>query len=271
MKHNFWKYHGTGNDFILINNCDQMLSHSPEFALKLCDRHFGIGSDGLIIIEKSIDADFKMIFYNPDGSKSFCGNGSRCAVRFAMDQGIIDKNKTSLDSTDGKHLAEINGDIINLKMHQPQILDLNFSQKELPLINKAFVNTGSPHLILFIDPKLNILEIDVRQKGAEIRYSSQFKKEGININFVGVDGENDISIRTYERGVEDETLSCGTGVTAAAIAYHSLFNKNSGSHCIDVNAVGGQLKVKFDFKDNTYSNTWLCGPAELVYSGGIEV
>ena len=117
MKTNFWKYHGTGNDFILINNFDLKLNHSPELALRLCDRHFGIGSDGLIIIEPNKSTDFKMIFYNPDGSQSFCGNGSRCAIKFSKDQGIIKSNKTNFNSTDGIHLAEIAEETIYLQMH----------------------------------------------------------------------------------------------------------------------------------------------------------
>ena len=271
MKNKFCKYHGTGNDFILINNFDHQIVHSPELALRLCDRHFGIGSDGLIIIEPAPTADFKMIFYNPDGSQSFCGNGGRCAVRFAKDQGIIKTNKTSFVSTDGIHLAEIDNNIIHLQMHNPVISPINFSEKELPVINKFLINTGSPHLILFIDSKLNILEIDVKYHGAKIRYSNTFKKAGINVNFVGIDAENNISIRTYERGVEDETLSCGTGVTAAAIAYHSLFNNIEGSQTINVNAIGGELKVKFEYINATYSNTNLCGPAELVFSGEVDI
>ena len=271
MKNKFCKYHGTGNDFVLINNINLQIEHSPELALRLCDRHFGIGSDGLIIIERADTADFKMIFYNPDGSQSFCGNGGRCAVRFAKDQEIINRHKTSFVSTDGIHLAEIDSDTIRLQMHNPVILPTNFSEKELPVINKLLINTGSPHLILFIDTKLNILEIDVKYHGAKIRYSNTFKKEGVNVNFVGIDAENNISIRTYERGVEDETLSCGTGVTAAAIAYHSLFNKIEGSQTINVNAVGGELRVKFNYTNSEYSNTHLCGPAELVFIGEVDI
>lgn len=271
MKTNFWKYHGTGNDFILINNFDLKFNHSPELALRLCDRHFGIGSDGLIIIEPNKSTDFKMIFYNPDGSQSFCGNGSRCAIKFSKDQGIIKSNKTNFNSTDGIHLAEIAEETIYLQMHPPIILPVICSEKELPIINKALINTGSPHLVLFLDNKMNVIEVDVKYHGAKIRYNNTFKKTGINVNFVGIDAENNISIRTYERGVEDETLSCGTGVTAAAIAYHSLFSKNNGEQTINVNAVGGELQVKFDFKNNEYQNTQLCGPAQLVYSGTIEI
>ncbi len=271
MRKDFRKYHGTGNDFILINNIDLRFSHSPDLAINLCDRHFGIGSDGLIIIEKAEEADFKMIFYNPDGSKSFCGNGSRCAVKFAKEQGIITTDKTNFIASDGKHMAEIKNDgIVNLQMHQPKIVPLTFTEKQLPVIGKVLVYTGSPHLILFIDSKLNILEIDVRHYGSKIRYSNAFKKEGVNVNFVNIDAENNLSIRTYERGVEDETLSCGTGVTASAIAYHSLYNNKIGKHTIDVNAIGGQLQVKFNFQNNEYSDTQLCGPAQMVFEGEVN-
>ncbi len=266
---NFWKYHGTGNDFILINNFDKKLSHSPELAINLCDRHFGIGSDGLIIIEKAEDADFKMIFYNPDGSQSFCGNGSRCAVRFAKDQKLIQNKTTNFSAIDGYHHASIEEDEINLQMNTPLISNIRLSENKLPIHNQVVINTGSPHLVLFVDDKLNIIEIDVKHFGSKIRYNSTFKKDGINVNFVGIEATNVIDIRTYERGVEDETLSCGTGVTAAAIAYHHLYTKSIGSQSIEVNAIGGQLHIKFDFRNNEYSNVQLCGPAELVYQGSV--
>ncbi len=266
---NFWKYHGTGNDFILINNFDKELTHSSELAIELCDRHFGIGSDGLIILEKEENVDFRMIFYNPDGSQSFCGNGSRCAVKFAQDQKLIHKNTTNFIAIDGHHYAMIEKNTINLQMNSPLISTIHVSEKELPIQNQSIINTGSPHLILFIEDRLNIIEIDVKHFGSKIRYNSTFKKEGINVNFIGIEAKDVIDIRTYERGVEDETLSCGTGVTAAAIAYHHLYTKSNGAHSIEVNAIGGQLQVKFDFDNTNYSNVQLCGPAELVYQGSI--
>lgn len=247
------------------------VNHSSDLAIRLCERHFGIGADGLIILEKSEVADFNMIFYNPDGSHSFCGNGSRCAVRFALHQGIIDKNETDFIAIDGRHLAHINSEVIKLQMNNPSIIPVKLLEKELPITNVVIVNTGSPHLIIFIDDKLNILEIDVRHFGAKIRYSETYKKNGINVNFVNIESENTISIRTYERGVEDETLSCGTGVTASAIAYHHLFAKQTGKQIVNVTALGGQLAVTFDFDIKQYSNTELCGPAELVYHGLIEI
>lgn len=264
----FWKYQGTGNDFIILNNTGAQIEHSEKTAIKLCDRHFGIGSDGLIVIESAKEADFKMIFYNPDGSQSFCGNGSRCAVKFAYDQEIITKSRTHFISTDGAHQAEILPDMIELSMHDPSFLPLDFNYDGLPIIASTLINTGSPHLVLFLKSQSNLSGKEVREHGAKIRYSERFAKEGVNVNFVTIAENNKVNIRTYERGVEDETLSCGTGVTAAGIAYHSLFNKNTGNICIDVLAQGGQLQVKFNF-NNSYSNIQLCGPAIMVFSGEI--
>jgi diaminopimelate epimerase len=267
LKTKFWKYQGTGNDFVMINNYESEILHSPELARKLCDRHFGIGSDGLIILEKSEQADFNMIFYNPDGSQSFCGNGSRCAVRFAHEQGIITKNQTKFLSTDGIHTAEIDETQVNLQMNAPVFLPLSFNQAITDATNLILINTGSPHLMVFL-PELELLKtMDIKSMGAKIRYSEEFKKEGVNINFVAISGSDEIFIRTYERGVEDETLSCGTGVTASAIAYHHFYSQKSGLNRIKVNAVGGKLAVTFDFEANTYNNTHLCGPAESVFNG----
>ncbi len=271
MKYPFWKYHGTGNDFVIFNNLDLKLSHNPELAREMCDRHFGIGSDGLIIIENAKGFDFKMVFYNPDGSQSFCGNGSRCAVRFAKDQGMINSSQTYFLSTDGPHHASIDPTNVNIEMTKAEIRQAEISEDAL-LVNRCiFVNTGSPHLILFIDRSLNLADLDVKHFGSKIRYSPAYKSSGVNVNFVGMDAENVISLRTYERGVEDETLSCGTGITAAAIAYHALFSKNHGDHLIRVNAMGGKLEVKFSHSQEQYSNIQLCGPARFVFSGEIEI
>lgn len=264
----FWKYQGTGNDFVILNNMDARVEHTSETAITLCDRHFGIGSDGLIVIEPSVDADFKMVFYNPDGSQSFCGNGSRCAVKFAHDQGIITDLTTRFISTDGEHHALISSQSIELSMHDPVFSSDEFNYDGLPMLASALLNTGSPHLVLFLKEDKRITGKEVREHGARIRYSETFAKEGVNVNFVSIEEQNKISIRTYERGVEDETLSCGTGVTAAGIAYHSLFSKKNGKNTIDVLAQGGQLQVKFEF-NNSYSKTQLCGPATMVFSGEI--
>ena len=271
MRKDFWKYHGAGNDFIVINNYNPTLAHSPELARKLCDRHFGIGSDGLIILEASKEADFKMVFYNPDGSQSFCGNGSRCAVKYAFDEGIITQNKTTFISTDGPHDAEIVNEWVNLQMNHAVFLPLTNTDFSLSVSHSIFINTGSPHLILFLDDSISITDLDVKQHGARIRYSDEFKIGGVNVNFINIRGENEIDIRTYERGVEDETLSCGTGVTASAIAYHSLFNKKEGKHSVQVNSVGGKLEAKFDFLGGDYSDILLCGPAEPVFMGIINI
>jgi len=271
MKKDFWKYQGTGNDFVIINNYNPTLTHSPELAKKLCDRHFGIGSDGLIILEGSEEADFKMVFYNPDGTQSFCGNGSRCAVMYAYEEGIITEKKTTFLSTDGLHSAEIDHDSVNLQMNPPLFLPLNFKEMELPVSHTIRLNTGSPHLLLLIESGFPLAEIDIKHHGTRIRYSDAFTEEGININFISIRDDRSISIRTYERGVEDETLSCGTGVTASAIGYHSLFSKTEGHNTIDVHALGGNLQVKFDFNAGDYSNIMLCGGAQPVFMGIINL
>lgn len=266
----FWKYQGTGNDFVMLNNYHLALKHSPETAQKLCDRHFGIGSDGLIVLEPDASHDFRMIFYNPDGSKSFCGNGSRCAVRFARDQGIINGNFTQFTSTDGTHDAHMLTGIIDLSMHDPVLSAPGFEYPDLQIVSSMLLNTGSPHLVLFLDPNLRIDSKAVRHHGAKIRYGEPFRKDGVNVNFVNIRSDNQIQIRTYERGVEDETLSCGTGVTASAIAYHALFKKQSGAVSVQVDSMGGPLEVKFLY-DESYRNVRLCGPAEPVYSGEINL
>jgi diaminopimelate epimerase len=271
LKTEFWKYQGTGNDFVMINNYKSEIVHSAELARKLCDRHFGIGSDGLIILEQSSEVDFKMVFYNPDGSQSFCGNGSRCAVRFAHEQGIIAQNQTKFLSTDGIHTAEIDDSQVNLQMNAPVFLPLNFNEAISNATNLILINTGSPHLMVFLSDLDLLKTMDIKAMGAKIRYSEEFKKEGVNINFVAISGQNEIYIRTYERGVEDETLSCGTGVTASAIAYHHLFNQKAGFNQIKVNAVGGKLAVTFEFEADSYTNMHLCGPAESVFNGLINI
>jgi len=271
LKTEFWKYQGTGNDFVMINNYKSKIKHSPELAQKLCDRHFGIGSDGLIILEESLEADFKMVFYNPDGSQSFCGNGSRCAVQFAHKQRIIEQNTTRFLSTDGIHTAEIESTEVNLQMNAPLFLPLNFNDPVPHATQILLINTGSPHLLVFLT-NLDILQkMDIALVGSKIRYSKEFKREGVNVNFVAISRNDEIYIRTYERGVEAETLSCGTGVTASAIAYHHLFNKKLGQNKVNVNAIGGKLKVTFKFESFKYKNIHLCGPAESVFHGHINL
>ena len=272
MNHPFWKYQGTGNDFILLNNSDKILNHDASLAKKICDRHFGIGSDGLIVIEPSLTSDFEMIFYNPDGSRSFCGNGSRCAVRFASDQGIISGKSTSFLSTDGLHSADFTGDFIELSMHSPGFIPCRYLEDQVETNQIRLINTGSPHLVLILGRGQALELTDVYFHGRRIRYSPEFVKEGVNVNFVSIENSGEISLRTYERGVEAETLSCGTGVTASAIVSHAVSpSPTEGTFCTRVNSIGGKLEVKFRFENGRYSEVKLCGPVEYVFRGEINI
>lgn len=252
----FYKYQGTGNDFVVIDNRDNIVDvKDAKLAPKLCDRKFGIGSDGLILIHNHSDYDFEMIFFNPDGSQSMCGNGSRCAVMFAHHLGIIQEETTFL-STDGVHTAKISGDIVSLSIKDvaPQAIE-SFDDHQT-------INTGSPHYVLFTS---NVKGKDVKQEGASIRYSDTFKNEGINVNFVEKQVDDSIIVRTYERGVEDETLSCGTGVTACAIA-HVM---HGGHSPVKIHTLGGDLNVSCVLKDGGAEEVFLTGPAMKVFEGTI--
>ena len=258
MQIEFYKYQGTGNDFVMIDNRKNVFDKANLKAVQqLCDRRFGVGADGLILIENIEDLDFNMIYFNADGTQSFCGNGSRCAVAFAKHLGVIEKQAMFL-STDGEHEAWINdAGEVSLKMHDVE----NIEKGE----GYYFINTGSPHYIVKVD---DVAAINVKEAGAVIRYNERFKAEGTNVNFVKfADGELDI--RTYERGVEDETLSCGTGVTAAALSLVDVNKLTSG--VIYVNAAGGNLKVGFKRDGNVFSDIWLIGPAQYVFKGSIEI
>jgi diaminopimelate epimerase len=257
MKISFRKYQGTGNDFILIDNRNEIFpKDNLDFIKILCNRKFGIGSDGLILIENTKTADFEMIFFNPDGSKSLCGNGSRCAVKFAFELGIIGKTCNFL-AYDGKHKAIIDGSEITIEMRDVETIK-NYEEY-------IFLNTGSPHVVVFSNDLDNT---NVLEKGREIRYSKNFESiGGVNVNFVQLI-DNLLHIRTYERGVEDETLSCGTGVTAAAIA---LATKNLINEKCNIVTKGGNLKVGFKKNnDFLFNNITLTGPAVFVFEGTIE-
>ncbi|HMO60510.1 MAG TPA: diaminopimelate epimerase [Ferruginibacter sp.] len=260
MKITFFKYQGTGNDFIILDNYNQ---EAPRLSTKqikfLCDRHFGIGADGLMYLSKKQGYDFAMEYYNADGYvSSMCGNGGRCLVKFAYHRGIHRASYRFI-AIDGEHEAEIETDgTVSLKMKDVDTVDLHASH--------AILNTGSPHFVKFAD---NVQEIDVLATARDIRYSEPFKKEGINVNFVETIDEDSIYMRTYERGVEDETLSCGTGVTAAALL--SAHNDN-GFNTVNVKTRGGRLSVEFDkVGEKQFKNIWLCGPAEFVFQGEIEL
>ncbi len=260
MTLHFNKYQGTGNDFILADNRKNKYSLTSEQIHQLCDRRFGIGADGLMLLNEKAGFDFEMKYYNADGKDgSMCGNGGRCMTKFASQLGIQREIYRFLAS-DGVHEAEIDLDgIVSLKM------------KDVKNIGKFhgdfIVNTGSPHYVKMVT---NVMNLDVFKKGYEIRHSKEFEDEGINVNFTEQLSEVDkIIVRTFERGVEDETFSCGTGVTAAAlVCYH---NEN-GFNEVEVKTLGGILTVEFDrLDDSRYENIWLCGPAEKVYEGTVEI
>ena len=260
MTINFSKYQGTGNDFILLNNLNGAFNNLAIAAVKrLCDRRFGIGADGLILIHASTDFDFEVDYYNADGSKSFCGNGARCAVAFAEKIGFSIEN-SHFKAIDGAHTAR--------KLNQQIALDMLPVKEVFQHESDFTLNTGSPHYIQFV-PDLGACSIV--ETGKAIRYSASFFKEGINVNQVEILGDNHLSMLTYERGVEDETLSCGTGATAAAIAYVNL-NNRKGKQTISIDVKGGKLSVHLEVTERKeFVNIQLIGPAEHVFDGTIEL
>lgn len=259
MKVEFYKYQGTGNDFVILDNRENEYASLTSKQVKhICNRHFGVGADGLMLLGKKEGFDFEMVYYNSDGKVStMCGNGGRCLVKFAFHRGIF-KSAYHFIAIDGEHFAEIDSDgTVSLQMQNVHSVAYHNSY--------AVINTGSPHFVKFAT---EVADIDVVSTGHEIRYSKEFAPDGINVNFVESTDEDSIFVRTYERGVEDETLSCGTGVTAAALL--SAHNEN-GFNTVDVATPGGHLSVEFDkMDDQHFENIWLCGPAEFVYKGVIE-
>lgn len=252
----FFKYQGTGNDFVMIDNRDLQFTKDKKIIEKLCDRRFGIGGDGLILLENDSAADFKMVYFNSDGNEStMCGNGGRCIVAFAHFLDIFE-DKTTFEAIDGKHEAEIHNGIIKLKM-----IDVYNIKNVGPDFE---LNTGSPHYVSFVEM---LKDYKVFEKGNKIRNSTSYSQEGINVNFVEEVAENEIFVRTYERGVEDETFSCGTGVTAAALVY--LKDKDQSS--VHVKVLGGNLKVYAEQSGESFKNIWLEGPAKQVFKGKINL
>lgn len=255
----FYKYHGTGNDFVMVDNRNAAFpKNDTNLVAHLCDRRFGIGADGLILLETDKNSDFRMVYYNSDGNlSSMCGNGGRCIVAFAKQLGIIQMH-TNFIATDGPHFATIGANgIVSLQMKDVDEVKIG--------AGFTFVDTGSPHHIEFAD----LETIDIRSRGAEIRYSEKYGPGGSNVNFVQQLANDIFAVRTYERGVEDETLSCGTGVTAVAIAMNAT--KRTGSNVITLEVQGGKLEVSFDHSDGRYTNVFLKGPAQFVFSGLISV
>tara|TARA_R110002049_G_scaffold306635_1_gene505462 strand:+ start:39151 stop:39927 length:777 start_codon:yes stop_codon:yes gene_type:complete len=255
MQQTFYKYQGTGNDFVMIDNRQQTFDkNNTKYVAQLCDRRFGIGADGLILLENHDTLDFKMVYYNADGNEStMCGNGGRCLVAFAKQLGVIE-NECTFEAIDGLHHASIEDGIVKLQMQ-----DVDSVEKHA---HHLFLNTGSPHHVQF-EPEIE--NFDIKTKGAEIRYGAPYNQAGSNVNFVKQLSDSDFRVRTYERGVEDETLSCGTGVTAVAIAMH--YTGKTRNNYVNLKVEGGELHVTFDFNNGGYNNVWLIGPATFVFKG----
>ncbi len=259
MSTTFYKYQGTGNDFILIDNRSLEFPKDDHRRIaQLCDRKFGIGAHGLILLESSEVHDFKMVYYNSDGNtSSMCGNGGRCLVAFAKQLGLID-NKATFDAIDGVHEASIQGNNVRLKM-----IDINAVQV---FDDHVFLNSGSPHHVCH---SANLDTLDVQTEGAKIRYGAPYHQAGANVNFVEQITPSSFKVRTYERGVEDETLSCGTGVVAVAIAAHKT--ERTQDQTVTLHTRGGNLEVSFDYHNNAYKNVFLKGPTALVFQGQIKL
>lgn len=257
MNHQFYKYHGTGNDFILIDNRKLQFVATEEQIKRLCHRRFGIGADGLICLEMTDDACFKMVYFNSDGKEStFCGNGGRCIVAFAHRLGIISANATiAFLAKDGLHEAVISGNLVTL--HMRNVATVLAQEKGY------FLDTGSPHYVQFVE---SVDGLNVKELGEEIRYSERFREKGVNVNFVERIPAA-IKVRTYERGVEDETFSCGTGVTASAL----VAGLHGYQSPVLVQTPGGNLEVRFQNEDVGFSHIQLIGPTVCVFTGMLEV
>ena len=259
----FSKYQGTGNDFIIVDNRDKSFpSQNIPFIEKLCDRRFGVGCDGLMLLENEEGFDFKMRYFNSDGKEgSMCGNGGRCIVAFAYQLDII-KDKTHFIAVDGEHYANIS--------FQDNQLIVSLQMQDVSKIENGdgfyYLNTGSPHYTKFISSHE---KFDTYSEGKAIRYNQRFKELGTNVNFIS-GNNNQIQVSTYERGVENETYSCGTGVVASCISAKLQFNTDSNHFFVKTK--GGNLEVYFDHKEgNKFENIWLKGPATFVFEGKLDI
>lgn len=260
MQIQFYKYQGTGNDFVMIDNRSGFFPKEDTALIeRLCDRRFGIGADGLILLENDAETDFKMVYYNSDGNQStMCGNGGRCLVAFAKQLDVIG-NTTSFNAVDGLHHASVDKDgIVSLQMIDVDGVKI--------AADYSFLNTGSPHHVQLVD---DLEHYNVKENGAAIRYGELYGQAGSNINFVKKIDESTFALRTYERGVEDETLACGTGATAAAIAMNAIGETDLTA--INMNVEGGELSVSFEKEGSKYVNVFLNGPAKFVFEGIIEI
>ncbi|MDG1528632.1 MAG: diaminopimelate epimerase [Polaribacter sp.] len=253
----FHKYEGTGNDFIMIDNRnDAFPKNNSNLIHKLCDRHFGIGADGLILLENDSETDFKMMYFNADGKEgTMCGNGGRCIVAFTKKLKVI-SNKATFNAVDGLHHATIENNLVSLQMIDVNKVDIHD--------NFVFANTGSPHHVQLVK---NIENYDVVFNGRKLR--NEYGDEGSNINFVEQLTESTFKVRTYERGVENETLACGTGATAVAVAMHKT--NQTKSNQITLSVLGGELEVSFSVENKQYKNVFLKGPATFVFKGKIAI
>lgn len=257
MEINFRKYQGTGNDFIMIDGTKKTVKFSAKQVQNICERRFGVGADGLIIIKNHPNTDFEMDYYNADGSQSFCGNGSRCVQAYAKALGLIQDQSTFL-AIDGIH----NGKSVGTDF-ATQMTDVKEVQQPG---DDYFIHTGSPHFIRYVE---DVDKIDVFEEGRKIRYSEAYREQGTNVNFVSEE-EGFLRVRTYERGVEGETFSCGTGVTAVAISF--LYKNKLDSKQVKIQTRGGELRIELNkISDREYKDIWLVGSAVEVYSGRFEL
>ncbi len=261
MKLHFYKYQGAGNDFILVDNRQSIVNHhDPKLIAHLCDRRFGIGADGIMFLQNHAGYDFEMIYYNADGQpSSMCGNGGRCIVAFAKYLCIID-TETEFLAVDGPHYAKISaeGNWVSLQM-----IDV----EEISRDEDAYVlNTGSPH---YVTLSTSLKDKDVYTEGYNIRNNNTYKQHGINVNFVEPQAEG-YFVRTFERGVEDETYACGTGVTAVALAM-AKHNQQIGYIDTPIKVLGGDLNIRFDYDGQKFTDIFLEGPAEMVFEGDVEI
>lgn len=262
MKIHFYKYQGAGNDFIMVDNRDNTIHHSnPNIISSLCDRRFGIGGDGMMFLQQKEGYDFEMVYYNADGKpSSMCGNGGRCIVAFAKFLGIID-TETDFLAVDGPHHAKISesGDWVSLQM-----IDVDTITRD----NAAYVlNTGSPHYVTFAN---NLASKNVYADGHAIRNNDTYKANGINVNFVEPAEKGGYFVRTFERGVEDETFACGTGVTAVALAMAKHHNQ-TGSNNTPIKVLGGDMNIRFNYNGNSFTDIFLEGPAKQVFEGDVII
>jgi len=260
MQIQFYKYQGTGNDFILIDNRQLQVSLTTADIRQLCDRRFGIGADGLMLLEAEPGCDFKMVYYNSDGNQSsMCGNGGRCIVAFAKHLGLVNNTARFL-AIDGMHEAVIGDDgVVSLKMNDVKQIESG--------ADYFFLDTGSPHYVKFVE---GLAELDVFAEGRAIRNSARFHEGGTNVNFLELK-DDELWVRTYERGVEDETFSCGTGVTAAALVAATKGIATSKNHAV-IKTRGGDLEVSFEkVLEQNFYNIWLKGPASMVFQGSVTI